>query len=84
MFTKKTYKVALKGRTGVIYSEGKKRIFIESELLGTELGIVIYSGSIKNWEKPYGKEIVSKEDRLKIIQNIKMEFERLGYKVDVF
>ena len=67
LFKKRAYKVKLKGRSGVEYSEGKKKIFIGSEFMAGSNGIVIYSDSLKAWQPPYenGKLSINEIERIK-------------------
>ena len=59
LFKKRVYKVKLKGRSGVEYSEGNKKILIGSEFMAGSNGIVIYSDSLKTWQPPYENDIIS-------------------------
>ena len=60
IFKKRAYKVKLKGRSGVEYSEGSKKMLISSEFMSGSNGIVIYSDSIRAWQVPNDKEIMIK------------------------
>ena len=78
MFFCKGYKVKLTGRAGLIYSEGKKRMRVDSELLGARnADMVIWSSSIEKWEPPHEAERVSLEDKLRIRENISKSLKRL-------
>ena len=81
MFGKK-YKIKIHGRAGLTYKEGKKAVSINSEMLFGEYNMVIYKGSIKQWNPPFDKEILTGEDKERIINNIKEDFDKCGIKVD--
>lgn len=66
MFRKKQYKVKLRGRSGIEYSEGRKKLLLSSEFLAGEAGIVIYSRSLKTWEPPFESEELSEDTKEKI------------------
>lgn len=68
IFKKRAYKVKLKGRSGVEYSEGSKKMLISSEFMSGSNGIVIYSDSIRAWQVPNDKEIISNQ-QIKAIQH---------------
>jgi hypothetical protein len=80
-FGLKKYKVIAKGRSGLIYKEGDKTISVDSELLSESLGIAIFTDSIKSWDAPYSEEVLSDEDRNRIIENIKKDLEKQKHKV---
>ena len=46
LFRSKKYKVTLLGKAGLLYSEGKKKMTMDSELLVDPSGVVIYTESI--------------------------------------
>jgi hypothetical protein len=80
-FGLKKYKVVAKGRSGLLYKEGGKTITVDSELLSESLGIAIFTNSIKSWNAPFNEEVLSEEDRSRIIENIKKDLEREKRKV---
>ncbi len=81
IFKRKQYRVKLRGRAGGFYIEGKKKIKIDSEMLVGATDIIIRTDSIASWEPPFEKEILSSEDRNRIIANIRAELARAGLKV---
>jgi hypothetical protein len=82
LFKKNVYKVKLKGRSGVEYSEGKKKIFIGSEFMSGSNGIVIYSDSLKAWQPPYDNEKLSINKIEKIKHNITEDLKGHGIPVE--
>ncbi|HEV2038278.1 MAG TPA: hypothetical protein VGQ96_06710, partial [Candidatus Eremiobacteraceae bacterium] len=46
------YSVEVLGRTGLQYIEGERRLFVDSEVLVGDAGLVIYAGSIVRWDPP--------------------------------
>lgn len=70
MFKRKPFKVKLRGRSGIEYSEGKKKVLVSSEFLAGDAGIVIYASSLKNWDPPFEAENLSEEDKVNIKRRI--------------
>ena len=62
-FNKKKYKVKLKGRSKLEYTDGDKKLYFSTELMAGSNGIVIYSDSFE-------KEKLSTQERIKIKNNI--------------
>jgi len=66
-FKKKPFQVKLKGRSGIEYREGDRKLFIGSEFLaGEDPGIVLYSNSLNFWQPPYEDEGLTEEELTKI------------------
>jgi hypothetical protein len=81
MFNNK-FKIKIHGRAGLTYKEGKKSVSIDSEMLFSEYNMVIYTNSIKSWNPPFDNEMLTEENKKRIISNIKKDFEKTGIKVD--
>ena len=64
--------------TRVVYSEGPKRLYIDSEILASPGNISIYKKSIRNWETPYDSEPIDENKRDAIIENISRAFHWKG------
>lgn len=75
IFSKNKYKVSLRGRSGVIYQEGKKSALIEAEMMTGPTDLVIYLDSLRFWQSPYEDEIVTLDDKLRIKENVTKELE---------
>ena len=69
--------------TRILYTEGSKKLYINSEILASPGNIVIYTKSIQNWESPYEKEIIDEVKRQLIIQNIQRAFRWKNEWIDV-
>lgn len=83
-FNKKNYKLEITGRAGLLYKEDKKSMKIDSEMLaGSIHDVVIYTDSINQWNPPFENEFVSKNDKDRILSNVKMDLESNSYKVDM-
>lgn len=67
------FSIEVLGRTGLIYREGERAMFIDSEVLSTS-GIEVYARSISSWRAPFDRIIVTDEKRRKIIDNIRAAF----------
>ena len=75
------FSVELMGRTGLRYYEGHRELFVDSEVLAGPAGIVMYSDSIKKWEKE--EKEISEEEKSKIIENIRRAFRHKGFEIQV-
>ena len=76
------YSVEVLGRTGLLYREGGKVAFIDSEVLAGPSGLVVYTDSIVLWAEP--KEMsIGTSDRERIIENIRAAFRFRGYEIEV-
>jgi hypothetical protein len=79
-FNKRSFKVKLTGRAGLLYQEGEKSVEIDSEMLnGANYDIVIYKESIEKWNDGLA---VDSDEKDRILQNLKSHFESKKYKVD--
>jgi hypothetical protein len=74
------FSVEVLGRTGIKYTEGNKVLMIDSEILAGPAGLVVYSNSVRNWEKPFQGEMI---DKGKIIDNLKRAFLYKGFDIEV-
>lgn len=73
------FSVEILGKTGIKYIEENKVLKIDSEILAGSSGVVIYSNSIKSWEKPHQNEKIDKDE---IIDNIKRAFKYRGFDIE--
>lgn len=76
-WSKKPFKVKLKGRSGIEYIEGERRVLISSEFMaGEDPGIVIYSSGLTNWDPPHDHENLSESDLERIKSNVFEDLKR--------
>lgn len=73
LFNSKKYKVILKGRSGILYSEGDHKAQIEAEMMVDSTDLVIYFDTFCSWLPPFENEILSNDDKQRIKQNISEE-----------
>lgn len=65
------FSVEMLGRTGIEYRESDKAMFVESEILMTDVPTVaIWSDHIRAWKPPHDKEQISEEKRTEILKHI--------------
>ncbi len=76
------FSVRVLGRTGMRYVEGDHSALIDSEVLATPRGIVMYAPSARVWEGPNPREITETE-RERVVSNIKRAFAACGYDLEV-
>ena len=63
------FSVEILGRTGIEYRESDKVLFIESEILMTDLPTVaIWKDHIRAWQPPHGNEQISEGMRTEILK----------------
>jgi hypothetical protein len=82
LFKKKTFKVKMRGRSGVIYEEGVRCILIDAEMMIGTTDLVIYADSLQHWQPPYDAEVITPDDKRRIISNITNELESKGLNID--
>jgi hypothetical protein len=77
------FSIEVLARTGMKYREGDKSLFIDSEVLAPGKGIAISVKSIKAWDPPHARELITEQEKAKIISNIKeaMEFRKAPLEV---
>ena len=64
------YSVEILGRTGLLYSEGEKRMHVDSEVLNAE-SMAVIERSIQTWESPFEAEVIDDRKRASILENIR-------------
>jgi hypothetical protein len=69
--------------TRLVYTEGPKKLFINSEILASPGNIAVYTKSIRTWETPYSNEIIDEQKRNAIIENIQRAFRFKGEWVEI-
>ncbi len=68
--------------TRLVYTEGNKKLYIDSEILASPGNIAIYKASIRNWVPPDDDEPIDAEKRTQIIENIRRAFRWKGEWID--
>jgi hypothetical protein len=76
VFLSGPFKVKLRGRSGVEYTEGGRSAVLDSEMLAGDGGIVIYSSSLTSWRTSAGETPMSEEDRNRVKDNVSEGLER--------
>jgi hypothetical protein len=75
---KKPYSVKPTGRAGLVYTEGNKRMEIDSEMLaGPDCDMVVYLDSMTRWAPPHEAIPVTPDDQARIRENIRQAFSKL-------
>lgn len=77
------WSVRVLGRTGIEYTEGERKMRIDSEVLAGPAGMAVYSSSIRAWLPPNEAENVDEAARARIIQNLRRSFKFEGFDIDV-
>ena len=69
--------------TRLLYTEGIRKLYIDSEILASPGNILISKKSIQNWVSPYNNETINKNKRDAIIDNIHRAFRWKGESITV-
>lgn len=77
------FSVEVLGRTGLAYREAGRELFVDSEVLTGPTGMAVYRDSISRWKPPHDAEIVTDEDRARILENIREAFRFQGFEIDI-
>ena len=77
------YSVEVLGRTGLLYTEGNKSLWIDSEILDQK-AIAVVKDSITTWKSPHEGETIDDNKRDQIMENIRHAFEFDNTSIDVW
>ena len=77
------FSVEVLGRTGLLYTEGAKKLKADSEVLAGPSGLGIYTNSIKAWDPPHENELIDASKRDSIVENIRRAFRFDGLEIQV-
>lgn len=77
------FSVEVLGQTGVLYSEGRRTLKVDSEVLAGPAGLVIYTDSITRWAPPDDGQLVDASKRQAIVENIRRAFRFRGLEIEV-
>lgn len=77
------YSVEVLGRTGLLYREHDRSLFVDSEVLALPAGILVYRDSIRRWQSPPGESEVSEAERDRIVGNVLAALRSQGIDVQV-
>jgi len=56
---------------------------VDSEVLVGEPALAIYPSSMTNWDPPYGAEVIEKNIRDRMVDNIRRAFRFAGHEIVV-
>lgn len=76
-----TFSIKMHGRAGMTYSEGENSLEIDSEMLNGRFDLVVYQGSVTQWSGG-SAALVSEDEKVRIIGNVRQFLESKGLKVD--
>jgi hypothetical protein len=78
------FTVEVLGRTGLRYTEVGRDLFVDSEVLAADFGLLVIANSIQNWgSPPRSSSIMERADRVRIIENIQRAFASQGQNVEI-
>lgn len=77
------FSVEVLGRIGLTYTEGPRRMFIDSELLAGPRGIAVCANRRSRWEPPHDDEPLSMARWLLILENVRRAFRWSGYDISI-
>jgi hypothetical protein len=75
--------VTVLGRTGLLYTEGGRSMFVDSEMLARPNGIAVYRESISRWDPPHEAGALTEGDRERILASIVAALRLQGLDADV-
>jgi hypothetical protein len=76
-FKKPPFRVRPVGRGGVLYTEGDHVLEISAEM-GPQ-NTYVHTGSIQSWLPPYENEVITEEDKERIVNNMKSKLGELRW-----
>lgn len=77
------YSVEVLGRTGLVYREKGRCLFVDSEVLSPPAGILIYQDTILEWQPPHQEHLLSDGERSRILGSVLRALESQGIDVQV-
>lgn len=77
------FSVEVLGRTGLVYREGDRQMFVDSEILAGPSGMGVYRSTINRWSAPHDAEVVDEVERERIVNNIRDAFRFQGFEIDL-
>jgi hypothetical protein len=78
------FTVEVLGRTGLRYTKVGRDLFVDSEVLAADFGLLVIANSIQNWgPPPRSSSIMEQVDRVRIIENIQRAFASQGENVQI-
>lgn len=69
------------GRDDHRYFEGDRTVLVPGEMLTT--GYVIYAYAIKRWDPPHQRQRISRDERIRIVENVTRALESEGEQIKV-
>ncbi len=58
-------------------------MFVDSEVLAKPGAMALWGETINRWDPPHDAELVERDDRSRILDNIRRAFESQGYELQV-
>lgn len=68
---------------GLLYREGAKTLYVESEFETGPAGLGMYKNSIRAWDPPDDEIVINKRKRDRIVDNIQRAFRFRGFEIEV-
>jgi len=79
----KGFSVEFRSWTNLMYREADRKMYISSSKVMKQASMVIYADSITRWDIPHDFEPITKEEKKRIIRNIREVFRDIGCKLYV-
>jgi hypothetical protein len=76
------FSVQVLGRIGLRYQQGLRHVHVDSEVLASPHGLVIYPSSIMKWAEPDG-QVIGEDERQLIVNNIKRAFAFRNIEIEI-
>ncbi len=72
----------MKDLSKIIYTEGDREVHIDVEMQAGPIDMVIYSNSLKNWEKPFDSELLTQEELVRIKERVNEDMKQSKLNVE--
>ena len=77
------FSVEVLDRTHVRYTEGRRTVVVDAEVLVGEPAIAIHVSTIKHWDPPYDDKLIGKEAHGRMADNMRRAFRFTGHEIAV-
>lgn len=78
LFDRNRIRIIYRGRSRIIYKEGKKKMHVSFEWETPDGAVRIDTYSVRHWEPPFEDELVDTIKKQEILDNIRKDLEKRG------
>lgn len=77
------HRLYLVGRDAIKYSDGRRSVIVETEMLSGPVNRVVYAGLITHWLPPHQDERISTQERSEIVEMVRRLLSARGQGVEI-